>query len=71
MTRSQIRAAIDRFLGTTSERMLREIQSSMIRRRVETATSKPMREFAAADFNVIGNIFRELRTAAAKTNGRR
>ncbi len=70
MTRDQIRTALDRVLGITSpERMFREIQSSIVRGRANG--SKPMREFHTADFNVIGNLFRELRTAAAKSHSRR
>ena len=66
VTREQIRSALDRVLGTSSHRMLREIQSSILRRR-EHGVMKPMREFRAADFNAIGNVFRELRVAAEKT----
>ncbi|HSP35306.1 MAG TPA: hypothetical protein VLU46_13400 [Thermoanaerobaculia bacterium] len=69
MTREQIRNALDRVLGISSpERMLRDLNSSIMKKRQATT---PMREFRAADLNVIGNLFRELRTAAAKSSGRR
>ena len=69
VTREQLRSALDRVLGTSSpERILRELQSSIIRNRAET---KPMREVRAVDFKAVGNLFRQLRTAAAKSGSRR
>jgi len=70
VTRDQLRSAIDHILGISSpERMLRELQSSMIRSRSNHPRS--MREFRAADFNAIGNVFRQLRMAAEKSGSRR
>ena len=66
MTRNQIRSALNHILGNSSpERILRELQTSIMNRRANG--TKPMRELHAADFEAIGNVFRQLRTAAAKT----
>ena len=76
VTRQQMRSALDRVLGTaaTPERILRELQISIVRQRAEDTNGRrsTVRSLfrSTAGATVLGDVFRQLRTAAEKS-GRR
>lgn len=80
VTRHPFRSALDRVLGSTPtpEKVLRELHVSIVRRRLEDTNGRrspiaPTRTLfrSSAGASVLGMMFRQLRTAAAKTATRR